>query len=119
MVNIGDGTNVITTGEAVTARLSIPFNCTLTGWTILADTSTTTTIGVWKDTYANYPATIADTITKRNTHDPATSAANKATNTNITNWTSTAVTAGDQMGFTVSANNNAHWIQLTITYSRP
>ena len=117
VVNIGDGTNIITTGEAVTARLSMPFNCTLTGWTLLADTSTTTTIGVWKDTFANYPATIADTITA--THDPAISAATKNTNTNITNWGSTAVTKGDQMGFHVIANNNAHWVQLTINYSRP
>jgi hypothetical protein len=115
--NVGDGSTTVTTGEKVTARLTIPFSCTLTGWTILADASTTTTIDVWKDTYANYPATGADIIT--NGHSPATSAANKATQTNITNWSTTAVTAGDQMGFSVNANNNAHWVQLIITYTRP
>lgn len=116
VVTIGDGVNVITTGEKITARLVIPDSCTLTGWTIITDTSTTTTVDVWKDVYANYPATDGDSIT--NGHEINVTAGLKATDADISDWTSVTVTAGDQLAFAVDANNNAKWIKIVITFTR-
>lgn len=70
----------------------VPFTGTIVGWTLLevSDTpiTSTVTLDAWKDSYANYPPTVADTIfgTK-----PALASAikNQATGLSI------AVTAGD------------------------
>jgi hypothetical protein len=117
VVDIGDGTNVVTTGEKTTARLRVPFACTLTGWSIITTgTTPTCVVDVWKDSTANYPATNDDSMT--NGHEPATSAAATATDTDISDWTSVAVTAGDVLGFNVDSNDAATWIQLVLTYTR-
>ena len=40
----------------------VPYAGTISGWTILADQSGSIVVDVWKDTYANFPPTVADTI---------------------------------------------------------
>jgi hypothetical protein len=57
---IDGGGSVITTG--VKGDLQIPFNCTITAWTLMADQSGSIVIAIWKDTLANYPPTSADSI---------------------------------------------------------
>ena len=59
-------------------------------------TSGSIVIDVWKDTYANFPPTVADTITA--SAKPTLSSATKSDDTTLTGWT-TAVTAGDVFGF--------------------
>jgi hypothetical protein len=53
-------------GSAITpgikADLRIPFNCVIKNWTLLSDITGTLKIDVWKDTYANFPPTDADSI---------------------------------------------------------
>lgn len=95
--------------------ISVPFACTITGWRLLLDASSTTTLDVWKDTYANYPPTDADRIA--GTEKPAASAAIKAEDTSLSSWT-TAVAAGDVLGVEVEANSAAKFAELTILYSR-
>lgn len=67
-----------------------PYACTITGWTLLSadNTSGSIVIDVWKDTYSNYPPTVADTIfgTKPSL---VTTTKNQATGLSI------AVTSGD------------------------
>lgn len=89
---IGDGTNVITTGRK--AGVQIPFDCVITGWSIFEDTSTSSSIAVdiWKDTYANFPPTVADTIAA--SAKPTLSSATSNQDNTLTGWT-TAVSAGD------------------------
>lgn len=104
----------ITTGAKGWVR--IPWDVTLTGWKMTADQSTTTTIDVWKDTYANFPPDNADTIT--NGHEPAIAAATKAEDTDISDWGTTSVSAGDYLRFNVDANDNAELLELCITAER-
>ena len=52
---------VLTPG--VKARMEIPADIEIVGWTLLGDVSGTITYDIWVDTYANYPPTVADTIT--------------------------------------------------------
>lgn len=113
---IGDGTDVITTGEKKTARVQIPVAGTITGWTILSldDTSGSVTLDIWKDTYANYPPTVADTITAA--AKPSITTATKNTSTTLTGWT-TSITAGDILSVNVDSVASLKAIKLIVNYT--
>lgn len=83
---IDGGGSTITTG-AKKAYVQVPFGCTITGYTVLADQSGSIVLDLWKDTYANYPPTVADTITA--SAKPTISSATKTTSTTLTGWTTT------------------------------
>jgi hypothetical protein len=99
---IDGGGSAITTG--VKGFLRVPFAGTITGVTLLSTDASATAgsivIDVWKDTYANYPPTVADTITA--SAKPTLSSANKSENTTLTGWT-TSIAAGDVLGFNVDS----------------
>ena len=91
-------------GAAITAgqkgHLEIPFACTITGWTILADQSGSIVVDVWKDIYANFPPTVADTIA--GSEKPTLSAVQKNQDLTLTTWT-TSIAAGDVLAFNVDS----------------
>lgn len=95
--------------------IEVPFKCDIDRVTMLHDQSSTTTIDIWKDTYANYPPTDADSITASAT--PATSAATKDQDSTLTGWT-TAIAAGDILAANVDANDNAIRTTLSLKVSR-
>jgi len=99
----------ITTG--LKGYREVPFNCSIVGVRLLADQSTTTVVDIWKDTYANYPPTDADTITGGN--EPTITAAIKMEDTTLTSWT-TALTKGDILGFNIDSNNNAQKLNVIL-----
>lgn len=88
----------ITTG--IKGDLQIPFKCTIQSVTLLADQSGSIVFDIWKDTYANYPPTVADTITAG--AKPTISSAVKATDATLTGWTTT-IAAGDTLRFNVDS----------------
>jgi hypothetical protein len=95
---IDGGGSAITTGQK--GHVEIPFAMTITGWTILADQSGSIVVDVWKDTYALFPPTVADTIA--GTEKPTLSAVQKNQDLSLTTWT-TAVAAGDILAFNVDS----------------
>jgi hypothetical protein len=111
---IDGGGSAITTG--VKGFLRVPFACTITGVTLLSTDASATAgsivIDIWKDTYANYPPTVADTITA--SAKPTLSSANKSENTTLTGWT-TAITAGDILGFKVDSASTVTKVLLSLT----
>jgi hypothetical protein len=94
--------SAITTG--VKAMLSLPVAGTWKKWRLLsidaAATSGSIVIDIWKDSYANYPPTVADTITAA--AKPTVSSANKAESSTLTGWTTTFV-AGEIVAFNVDS----------------
>lgn len=68
-------------------------------------------VDIWKDTYANFPPTIADTITAA--AKPTISAGVKYQDTTLTGWTTT-VNAGDVMLFHLESNTNFSGIFVTL-----
>lgn len=84
------GTSTLTSG--MKARVPVSFDATITQVTLISDTTGSIVIDVWKDTYANYPPTVADTITA--SAKPTLSSAQKYQDSTLTGWTTT-VTAGD------------------------
>ena len=111
---IDGGGAVITTG--VKGFLEVPFACTITAATLLstdaAVTSGSIVIDIWKDTYANYAPTVADTITA--SAKPTLSSAIKSRDTNLTGWT-TAIAAGDVLGFKVDSVTTVTRVTLSLT----
>jgi hypothetical protein len=95
---IDGGGSAITTG--VKGFLEIPYAAAINRATMLCDQSGSIVVDVWKDTYANYPPTVADTITA--SAKPTVTTATKAQDATLTGWT-TAITAGDVIGFNVDS----------------
>lgn len=108
-ITIDGGGSAITTG--VKGYITIPYAGTITGWDIFADTSGSIVVDVWKDTYANFPPTVADTIA--GTEKPTLTSATKNQDTNLTTWT-TSVTANDVIAFNVDSVSTVTRINLII-----
>ena len=106
---IDGGGSAITTG--VKGYMEIPFAMTITGWTLVADQSGSIVVDVWKDTYANFPPTVADTIS--GSEKPTLSSAQKNQYLALSTWT-TSVTAGDILGFNVDSVSTVTRVTLTI-----
>lgn len=96
---IDGGGSVIPTG--IIGDLVVDFNCTITSATLLADQSGSVVVDIWKDTYANYPPTVADTITA--SAKPTLSGAIKSQDATLTGWTKT-ITSGDILRFNVDSS---------------
>lgn len=82
------------------AYLRVPVTGTIVAAYIMADTTGTISVEVWKDTFAQYPPTVADKISA--SVPIALDSAQSAEITTLTGWT-TSVTAGDVICFNVSA----------------
>lgn len=108
-ISIDGAGAVISTG--VKGYIEIPYACTITGWTILADQSGSVVVDVWKDTYANYPPTVADTIA--GSELPTITTATKGQDLSLSTWT-TSVTAGDILGFNVNSATTVTRVHLII-----
>lgn len=87
-------------GTGIAGDLSVPVTGTIRSVTLLGDQSGDIVIDIWKDTYANYPPTVADTITAA--AKPTISSGVKYTDSTLTGWT-TAITAGDTLRFNVDS----------------
>jgi len=70
-------------------------------------------IDIWKDTYANFPPTVADTITA--SAKPTISAAAKYSDTTLTGWT-TSLSAGNVLKFHVDSTSTFTNINVVVTY---
>ena len=102
---------VITTG--LKGFIEIPFACTLQAVTLLADVAGSIVIDIWKDTYANYPPNVADTITAA--AKPTITAALNSQDTTLTGWT-TAVVAGDILAFNVDSVATVTKVTLSLKF---
>ncbi len=110
---IDGGGGVISTG--IKGDLEIPFACVITAATALADQSGSIVVDIWKDTYANYPPTDADSITAS---APVTiSTATKSQDTTLTGWT-TAVAAGSILRFNVDSITSLTRCLVSLKYRK-
>ena len=106
-----DGSDAaLTTGTVV--HVYVPYSGTITAATMIADQTGSLVIDVWKDTYANYPPTAADTITA--SAKPTISSAIKSQDSTLTGWT-TAIDAGDVIAFSVDSVTDITWAQITLS----
>ncbi len=100
-IGIGDFAGApITTG--IRAYLEVPFGMVVTGWTLLSDAVGSMVLDVWRDTYANFPPTVADTIA--GIEKPTLSATDHAQDLSLSTW-DTDVTEGDVIAVKVDSTN--------------
>jgi len=95
--------------------IRVPYACTITKVTLLADQSGSIVIDVWKDTYANYPPTDADSITS--TTPPTITTATKSEDSTLTDWT-TSVTAGDIIAFNIDSITDITKVTLILEVTK-
>lgn len=110
---IDGGGSTITTGEK--GDITIPFACTINEWTLLADQSGSIVVDIWKDTYANYPPVVADTITA--SAKPTILSATKGQSSTLTGWT-TSIAAGDVLAFNVDSVTSIQRVTLSLKVTR-
>lgn len=112
-VVIDGGGATITTG--IKLDVTVPFDCTIQGWTILGDQSGSIQFDIWKTSYANAPPNVGNTITASS--KPIVSTAAKATSTVLTGWT-TSITAGDVLRFNVDSITTMQRVTLALKLQR-
>lgn len=110
---IDGGGSVITTG--VKGDIVIDFDFTINQVTLLADQSGSIVIDLWKDTYANFPPTVADTITAA--AKPTISAATKSQDATLTGWNVTG-NAGDIIRVNVDSISTCTRVLVSLKVSR-
>ena len=110
---IDGGGSAITTGQK--GNLEIPFDCTLTGWTLMADQSGAIQIDIWDDTYANFPPADADTMPGAGNEPEITASGQKAEDNAITDWTDYTLSANEIIAFNVDSCTTIERIVLSIT----
>lgn len=104
---IDGGGSAITTGSK--GYLEIPFDCTITGWTLLADQTGSIVIDVKKCTYNNFPTTSSIAGSEK----PTLSSARKNQDLSLSTWT-TSVSAGDILEFVVESASTVTRVTLGI-----
>lgn len=112
----GAGTT-LTTG--LKGYLEIPFACTLTRATLLADETGSIVVDIFKCTYTDFDVSthpvVGDKIT--DVTPPTITAAVKSQDVDLTNWTKTIV-AGDILGFSVTSVTSIQRVTLSLKVSR-
>lgn len=110
---IDGGGSAITTG--VKGDLALDFAATINQVTLLADQSGSIVVDIWKDTYANYPPTVADTITA--SAKPTITTATKSKDSTLTGWT-TSVASGDTLRFNVDSATTVTRVVVILKMTR-
>jgi len=110
---IDGGGSAITTGEK--GHLEIPFACTIGKVTMLADQSGSIVVDIWKDTYANFPPTVADTITAA--AKPTITTAQKSADADLTGWT-TAIAVGNILAFNVDSCTDIERVTISLVVTK-
>lgn len=112
---IDGGGSVISTG--LKGFLVIPFACTVKNWTVVADVSGAIQVDVWQDTYANFAPTDADSMCS-DKEVKIVATAQKGQDTDITDWTTTAILSGSVLGFNVDSVSTVTRVTIMISATR-
>lgn len=114
---IDGGGSVITTG--IKGDVYCPYAATITAVTMLADQSGSIVVDIWKDVFANYPPTVADTIinTGAGGTKPTITTATNSQDTTLAHWT-TSISAGDTIRFNVDSVTSITRLTLALTVTK-
>lgn len=97
---IDGGGSQIATG--VKGDLEVPFACHVDRWTLLADQHGSVAVDIWRDDYAAFPPTDADSM-PGTTNTPAISGTIAAQGSALSGWGTRGITAGDILRYNVDS----------------
>lgn len=112
-----DGAGAVITTGLKGFSPPIPFAGTITKVTLIScdgdgpAISGSAVVDIWKDVYANYPPTVADTITA--SAKPTLSSATKYSDATLTGW-STSVSIGDVFAWNVDSASSVKRLTVTL-----
>jgi hypothetical protein len=95
--------------------LQVPFACTITSAVLIADQTGSIVVDIWKDTLANFPPTVADSITAST--PPTITSDTDSEDTTLTGWT-TAIALGDILRFNVDSITDIARCTLILNVTR-
>jgi hypothetical protein len=107
-ITIDGAGSTVTTGEK--GYLIVPYDGTITGWSVIADQPGNCVIDVWKTSGGTIP-TVLDTIT--GTEKPTLSSQQINSDLTLTSWT-TSVNIGDVVAFNIDSVSTITRVHLTI-----
>ena len=110
-----DGGGSVIASTEIKGEVEVPFDCTIKSWRIFSQTSGSVVIDIWKDTFANYPPTVADTITASD--KPTLSSGQKAENTNPSTWDIT-LSKGDILTYYVDSATTVTRVLVSLLVDR-
>ena len=111
---IDGGGAAITTG--VKGDIFPDFDCTVTSWTIVADQVGSIVVDLWQDVYANFPPTVADTMTTGEKPTLASALANQDLSLNTgAGW---AIAAGNAIRFNVDSATTVTRVTVVLNITR-
>lgn len=113
LMTVDNRSTVFSTG--IVGDIHVPFACTITGIFLLVDQTGSIVLDLWKDTYAQYPPTNADSITA--SAKPTISSGTKATDTTLSGWT-TSISAGDIIRVNIDSVSTVTRFTLAIRVKR-
>ena len=104
----------ITTGTK--GYVSIPYNCTVSGWTLISNATGSIVIDIWKR--AGAVPTVADAIAGTGPDKPTLSSQQYNTDTSLATWSTTGISANDVIGFNVDSSTTVASVSLTIAVTK-
>ena len=93
--------------------VQVPYACTITGWTMLANASGSAQVTVKKSNYAGFPTTASIVASA----PPNLASVQKNTSTSLTGWT-TAISLGDVLEFNLDSVTTVTRISLQLQVTR-
>jgi hypothetical protein len=103
----------LTTG--IKGDIMIPFNATITEWSLLADQTGSVVVDIWKSTYGGFPPTSGNNIT--GSAKPTITSSNKGQSSTLTGWTTT-ITAGDILRFNIDSVSTIQRLSINLKIQR-
>jgi hypothetical protein len=107
-----DGGGVVLTANKQ-QDLQVPFAGTITDWAFVGDTTGSAVVDVWKK--STFPPAVGQTITA--SAKPTISAANSASSSTLTGWT-TSLAVGDWLRFNLDSVSSFTRLLLIINYTK-
>jgi len=111
---IDGGGAAITTG-LLGSGLQVPFDATIESVTLLADQTGSIVVDIWKDTLANFPPTVGDSICA--SAKPTLSSARTSEDTTLTGWTKN-IAAGDVLFFNVDSATDVQNVTIILKVTK-
>jgi hypothetical protein len=112
IISTASGTEI---ADGAQAWVEIPWACTITRASLLADQSGDIVVDLWADSYANYPPTDADSIT--DVTPPTISSDTDAQDDTLASWTTT-LAAGDILMANVDSCTDIEQVTISILVTR-
>lgn len=101
--------------SGVAGDLEIPFNCTITQWSLLGNATGNVVVDIWKSSYSTFPPIVSGTIT--GSEKPTINNASKNTSTTLTGWSST-LNSGDILRFNVDSCDGISKATLSLRLTK-